>query len=105
MRFGDVAITEAGFGAEMCIRDRACIVPAVLSLEVGQLFEAFLLRRGRVVPLRLTMIRHQEDVYKRQGRSCRPRQGVGPRAQARAGPHARRARTHPARRDVYKRQQ
>ena len=40
----------------------ACIVPAVLSLEVGQLFEAFLLRRGRVVPLRLTMIRHQEGV-------------------------------------------
>ncbi|MFR3451514.1 MAG: hypothetical protein ACLTSX_07860 [Collinsella sp.] len=40
----------------------ACIVPAVLSLRVGQLFEAFLLRRGRVVPLRLTMIRHQEGV-------------------------------------------
>ena len=39
-----------------------CLVPAVLSMDVGQLFEAFLLRRGRVVPLRLTMIRHQEGL-------------------------------------------
>lgn len=40
----------------------ACLVPAVLPMDVGQLFEAFLLRRGRVVPLRLTMIRHQEGL-------------------------------------------
>lgn len=40
----------------------ACLVPAVLSMDVGQLFEAFLLRHGRVVPLRLTMIRHQEGL-------------------------------------------
>lgn len=40
----------------------ACLVPAVLSLEAGQLFEAYLLRRGRVVPLRLTMVRHHEGL-------------------------------------------
>lgn len=39
-----------------------CLVPAVLSLEAGQLFEAYLLRRGRVVPLRLTMVRHHEGM-------------------------------------------
>ena len=38
----------------------ACLAPAVLALESGQLFEIFMLRKGRVVPLRLTMVRHQE---------------------------------------------
>lgn len=38
----------------------ACLVPAVLALDSGQLFEVFLLRKGRVVPLRLTMVRHQD---------------------------------------------
>ncbi|MDO4436844.1 MAG: hypothetical protein Q4B77_02705 [Coriobacteriaceae bacterium] len=40
----------------------ACLVPAVLALEAGQLFEVFLLREGRVVPLRLTMIRHHDEL-------------------------------------------
>ena len=40
----------------------ACLMPAVLSLEAGQLFEVFLLRGGRVVPLRLTMVRHGESM-------------------------------------------
>ena len=39
----------------------ACLVPAVLALESGQLFEVFLLRKGRVIPLRLTMVRHSES--------------------------------------------
>lgn len=43
-------------------REVACLVPAVLALESGQLFEVFLLKEGRVVPLRLTMVRHQESV-------------------------------------------
>lgn len=38
----------------------ACLAPSVLSLDGGQLFEVFLLRKGRVVPLRLTMVRHHE---------------------------------------------
>lgn len=49
--------------AEICEEaEVACLVPAVLPMDVGQLFEAFLLRGGRVVPLRLTMIRHQEGL-------------------------------------------
>lgn len=39
-----------------------CVVPVVLQLEQGMLFEAMLLRRGNVVPLRLTMIRHHNDI-------------------------------------------
>lgn len=39
-----------------------CLIPAVLALEGGQLFEVFRLREGRVVPLRLTMIRHHEEL-------------------------------------------
>ncbi len=40
----------------------ACLVPAVLALESGQLFEVFLLRNGRVIPIRLTMVRHSESL-------------------------------------------
>ena len=63
-------------------REVACLVPAVLALESGQLFEVFLLKEGRVVPLRLTMVRHQESVpvspwsppvFEVAGRASRPR--------------------------------
>lgn len=40
----------------------ACLVPVVLPLEAGPLFEVMLLKRGRVVPLRLVMIRHSDEV-------------------------------------------
>ncbi len=40
----------------------ACLVPVILPLEGGPLFEAMLLRRGNVVPLRLTMIAHHEEM-------------------------------------------
>lgn len=40
----------------------ACLVPVVLPLEGGSLFEAMLLRHGNVIPLRLTMITHHEEM-------------------------------------------
>ncbi len=40
----------------------ACLVPVVLPLEGGPLFEVMLIKRGRVVPLRLTKIRFGEQM-------------------------------------------
>lgn len=40
----------------------ACLVPVVLPLEGGPLFEVMLIKRGRVVPLRLTKIRYGDQL-------------------------------------------
>lgn len=40
----------------------ACLVPVVLPLEGAPLFEIVMLRRGKAVPLRLTMIAHHEEM-------------------------------------------
>lgn len=54
------ALTQTA--AEIAATGVTCLVPAAFSLEGGSLFDVVMLKEGRVVPLRLTIIRHHAEM-------------------------------------------
>lgn len=58
----DVLSALAVVAQAPAVRELTVLVPAVVGVDGSQLFEVYMLRRGRVVPTRLTVARHYAEL-------------------------------------------